>query len=428
MKHTTISSAWRPVRTYRRRPTMQGIWSAFAFNLCLLLLPAAAAAALVTIARDHLYAYEYSDARAQLIRDRVSRLNGEMIQVDFDLRNQWDGLVAMELMAGDPIAARGILLSAGGMLPARSADVLNRAPDATDAELEVAALQLLTPGTRERYEAMVPLLSLRGRQQPPAPTLADQQDFELMARALMEQPETDPLQFILTGYSLGLAGEVSPRMAQGAVVLLAASRLEDYPERLSAEVDTLFNESVPLTAFRAAASASDARDPGAFDNAAAAFRAVLNPERVGAARDVLDEAGGMAEATSPAAAVIMLTHARSLSDLPRLRLVAQAARDRAAAAAKRLPRDGRLLRTASGELQINRNLALSLGAAFAAAAGLIGITLFKAYQGARSLIRRMRDEEDYSSELIDLSSGLGAARTVSVQASVASSTSTWRPL
>ena len=36
--------------------------------------------------------------------------------------------------------------------------------------------------------------------------------------------------------------------------------------------------------------------------------------------------------------------------MPRLRLIAQAAGDRAAAAAKRLPRDGRLLAAARGEL------------------------------------------------------------------------------
>jgi len=407
----------------------QGIWSAFAFNLCLLLLPIAAATALVTISREGLYAYEYSDARAELIRDRVARLNGALIQVDFDRANQWDSLVAMELMAGDPVAARGILLSAGGILPARSAEVLNRAPDASDAELEVAALQLLTPGTRERYEAVVPLLSLRGRNQQAAiaPTLADPQDFELMARALMAEPETDPLQFILTGYSLGLSGELSPRMAQGAVVLLTASRIEDYPEQLSAEVEALFNDSMPIAAFRHAAAASNAHDPGGFENAAAAFRAALSPEQVSAARDVLDEAGGIAEATSPAAAVVMLTHASTLGDLPRLRLVAQSARDRAAAAAKRLPRDGRLVAAASGQLRMTRDLVLALIGVVAAALGLLGLVVFKAYQGARAMTRRLREQDDYSTELIDLSSGL-SVRHANAQLSVGASASTWRPL
>ncbi len=430
MKHTSISSAWRPIRTYRRRPGVHGVLSAFAFNLCLLILPLAAASAIVTIANDGLYAYEYSDTRAEQIRDRVARLNGDLIQVDFDRHNQWDGLVAMELMAGDPVAARGILLSGGGMLPARSANVLNRAADATDAELEVAAMQLLTPGTRERYEAMVPLLSLRGRNQTaePAPSLADQQDFELMARALLAEPETDPLQFILTGYSLGLAGELSPRMSLGAVALLAASRRDDVADPLKAEIAALFRASMSMELFQEAAAAGGWRDPGLYQNSSAAFEFALDASQVSSAREVLDEVGGIAEATSLPAAVLMLTHAATLSDLPRLRLVAQSARDRAAAAAKRLPRDGRLVDAASGELQMNRELLLSLVASALAALGLIGLAAFKIYQGARALLRRLRDEDDYNSELIDLSSGLGAAPAGAAKLSVSGAASTWRPL
>ncbi|MEJ0059512.1 MAG: hypothetical protein WDM79_08060 [Terricaulis sp.] len=51
--------------------------------------------------------------------------------------------------------------------------------------------------------------------------------------------------------------------------------------------------------------------------------------RVKNVKAILDELGAMSEATSPAGAALLITHARSLSDLPRLRLVAQAAGDRA---------------------------------------------------------------------------------------------------
>jgi hypothetical protein len=200
------------------------VLSALAFNLCLLLLPLAGAAALIVIARDNLYAYEYSDTGAQVVRDRVARLNGELIQIDFDRQRQWDDLVAMELRAGDTAAARGFLLSGPGMLPSRSANVLNQAlnADASDAELEVAALQLLTPSTRQTYQEQVRLLSQRGATPETAPTtLADPRDFELMARALIAEPETDSLQFVLTGFSLGFAGDLSPRMQTGAAALLA---------------------------------------------------------------------------------------------------------------------------------------------------------------------------------------------------------------
>src|SRR5690606_30576670 len=154
------------------------------------------------IARDQLFAYEYSEAGARAISARVEKLNASLIQVDFDRQRQWDNMVAMELMANDPAAARGFLLSGAEMLPPRSAAVLRRAAadGAGDAAIEVAALQLLLPGTRERYQANVQLLSLRPSASPTAAatseTLGDPRDFELMARALLTEPETDPLQFI----------------------------------------------------------------------------------------------------------------------------------------------------------------------------------------------------------------------------------------
>lgn len=414
MKHAKVSSAWRPVRAHRGRRAPQGVLSALIFNLCLLLLPIAGATAAIIIARDNLYAYEYSDAGARVIRDRVARLNGELIQLDFDRQRQWDDLVAMELMAGDVSAARGFLLSGGGMLPARAANVLSRAR--TDTELEVAALQLLTPSTRARYEEVVPLLSRRAAGGAPEQaganvTLANERDFELMARALIAEPETDPLQFILTGFSLGLAGDISPRMAHGAVALLAASRRDDYPHSLAAEAATLFNEALPLAAFRAEAlNRADGGDAGAYANAAAAFRAVVNRSRAARARAVLDEIGAMGQAMSVPAAVTMVTHAVALSDLTRLRLVAQAAGDRAAAAAKRLPRDGRLMAAARGQLTYTRELTIALGVAAAALASLVFIVLFKAFQAARRAWARFQDVDDYGGELIDIS------------------TNNWRPL
>jgi hypothetical protein len=92
---------------------------ALAFNFCMFVLPVAGSAALLVIGRDQLYAYEYSEAGARAIRTRVERLNGDLIQLDFDRLRQWDDLVALELMGDDVAAARGFLLSGGGMLPSR---------------------------------------------------------------------------------------------------------------------------------------------------------------------------------------------------------------------------------------------------------------------------------------------------------------------
>jgi hypothetical protein len=385
--------------------------TALAFNLCMLVLPLACAVAVLLIGRDHLYAYEYSEAGARAIATRVERLNAELIQLDFDRYRQWDDLIAMEVMAGDISAARGFLLSGGRMLPSRYANPINRAASRGDPAIELAALDQLTPGTRGRYESIVPLLSRRAQSvsaEDRAPgtsvPLGDQQDFELMARALIAEPESDPVQFILTGFSLGLAGEFSPRANDGAVALVAASRRADYPPTFSTEMQRLLTQAVSIEAFRTRALAStEPEQAGAYDNAAAAFRASINPMRATQAREALEQIGAMAEAISVPAAADLISHAAAMRDLPRLRLVAQAAGDRAAAAAKRLPRDGRLIATARGDLTVTRELAITLAIAGLALFGLLGIVGWRIYQAGRRVWVRAEDDDDgYGAELVDM--------------------------
>ncbi|MEQ1618274.1 MAG: hypothetical protein ABL883_08020 [Terricaulis sp.] len=381
---------------------------AFIFNLCLLLAPLSAAAAYLIIARDNLYAYELSPAGARIVAARVERLNGQLIQLDYDRERLWDDLVAMELMAEDVAAARGFLLSARGMLPARSTAAMARSlsPEASDAEIEQAALQLLTPSTRARYEEVVPLLSKNASSTtaagPPATGAGERENFELMARALEAQPETDPLQFVLTGVRLGLAGELGPRAAEGAAVLIDAARRDDYPLGLEADVATLLAQAAPVGAFRSAALVSaGAGDPGAFATAGPAFTAAIDAAAMARAKEILTRIGAMSEASSHNGAVALLTHASGLRDLPRLQLVAQGAGDRVAAAAKRLQRDGSLLAAARGELTITRDLVAAIAVAALALLGLVAIVAVKSYRAGRKLWSRARDD-DYAADLVEL--------------------------
>lgn len=409
MKHAKPSRAWRPVRARRSGGgnVLQGVLTAFAFNVCLVLLPLAAACAFMIVERDQLYAYEYSDAGAGVVRQRVERLNGELIQLDFDRERQWDDLVAMELMSGDVAAARGFLLSAPGMLPSAAPLRSVRA----DAELELAALELLTPGTRARYEATVPLLSRRAasgaaeRRDPDgAVALGDERDFELLARAMLADSDADTLQFVLTGFALGFGGEMTPLMSKGAAALISASRREDYPADLGAEIAALAERAAPLTAFRAAAiEGAGAGDAGAFANASAAFRQIVSTDGANALKTTLTEIGEMSDAASLAGAAALLMHANSLAEMPRLKLVAQAAGDRAAAAGKRLPRDGQLLAAARGELTMTRDLFIAIVVASIAAIGLLAVLGFVLFQIGRRIWLRTRDD-DYSGELVDISS------------------------
>ena len=362
---------------------------ALLFNVCCIVLPITATAAFFVIERDNLYAYELSPSGQRAVSARVERLAAEMIHLDFDRLNQWDDLVAMELMNGDIAAARGYLLSARNMLPAREANLVERRvrSNSSDADVEAAALELLSPGTRSRYEATVPLLGRRAAsgalaphpQAPPA-ALGDQRDFEILARAIVSDGQSDPMHFVLTGLGLGLGGDFTPRMQAGAAALIAAERHEEFSGDLANEFTALTQAAVPNAQFRTIATAEHEGDAAsAYANAAAAYRASISPERMEALKTALDEIGMMSEATSVAGAAIILTHARSLRDVPRLRLVAQAAGDRAVAVAKGLSRDGRLARTARGSLTMNAQLMLFAGAAVLALLALTALTGFGAY-------------------------------------------------
>lgn len=409
MKHVGISRAWRPVEPYRPPSRTLGVWWALLFNICLVVAPVSAAAAFFVIARDQLYAYELSDAGQRAVRGRVERLASELILLDFDRVRQWDDLVAMELMNGDVAAARGILLSGRRMLPAREANQIDRRvrADSNDSDVELASLELLTPGTRARYESVVPLLSRRsasGAVQPRAPeqfsVLGDQRDFELLASSILSDANADPLHFVLTGLGLGLGGDFTPRMQTGASALIVAERRQDFPNAFAEEITALVHSAAPSARFRSAALRQEhSEDAAAYANAAAAFRASLVPDRLAAVKAALDEIGMMSEATSIAGASVILTHARSLRDVPRLRLVAQTAGDRAVAVAKSLPRDGRLARTARGDLTMNAQLATFLAINAAAFVLLTLLTGYAAYLALHGVFARFRvgarmDEED----------------------------------
>jgi hypothetical protein len=380
------------------------------FNICLLLLPLAAASGLYVMSRDHLYAYQFSDAGGQAIRTRIEARLGDLILLDFDRQRQWEDLIGMELTAGDISAARGFLLSGREMLPDRDAVQIARRlrADSTDADIELASLDILAPSVRTRYEATVPLLSRRAASgalpQYEAATvimLGDQSDFELLARALLADASGDPTHLVLTGFGLGLAGELTPRERLGASSLAVATRRGDYPQDFQEAIGNVLAAAMPPADFRAAALASaNGGDAGTFENAAAAFRASVNPQRLAAAKSALDEIGAMAEATSQSTAASLLIHAGGLRDLPRLRMVALAGGDRATAAAKRLPRESNLAQVARGELDVTRDLAIAIAAAGIAAAGLLLCVLFVLFQAVRRWMARMQDDSE-GAELVD---------------------------
>jgi hypothetical protein len=388
--------------------------SALAFNVCLVVLALASAVAFLLITRDRLYAYAYSPAGARAIAARIEQLNSSLIPIEFDRQQQWDNLVASELMQRDVAAARGLLLSARSVLSPQDVAELNRRapPGSNDARTELAALELLTPGTRARYESIVPLLSRRGNSgaasgvvSDPGALLGSQEDFEAIARAIIADPNSEPMQLVITGFHLGLGGGMTPRMTEGAAVLMMASRRPDFPQQFGAQIRALIDGSLNIDAFRSTAMAQAQGDAaGAFSISAPSFSAAVDRSRADAARAVLDKIGATSQAASRAGAVALLTHAQSLRDVPRLLLIAQAGRDRAAAAAELLPRDGALLTTARGKLTITRDLGLAMAVAGLALLGALAAATVVILRILRRIIARMR-HDDYGGELVDLGSG-----------------------
>ena len=399
------------IRTSQSQPHHPHHVSALAFNVCLVVLALAAAVAFVLITRNHLYVYSYSAEGARTIAARVERLNASLIPLEFDRQQQWDDLVANELMAHDVAAARGMLLSAPGMLSPQDVAELNRRapPGSSDAQVERAALELLTPGTRARYEATVPLLarSSSGALPPqvatdPGALLGSQQDFETIARAIMLDPDSEPMQLIITGLHMGMGGGLTPRMTEGAAVLMTAARRDDYPQNFGLQMQSLIDSSLHTENFRRVAmTRAQGDDAGVFAISAPAFSATLDASRLEALKGALDKIGAMSAAASRNGAVALLAHAQSLRDIPRLLLIAQASRDRAAAAAKRLPRDGRLLTAAHGDLKMTRDLAIAFTVAGFALLGAILSAFLVVFRIVRRIIARTRDD-DYAGELVDL--------------------------
>ncbi len=409
--------AWRP-STPRRRRTVLGAFGALGFNVCLLAAPIAAAGACALIDREQLYSYDLSAGSLHVVRARVEQLAGRTILLDFDRRRQWDDLIARELIEGDVAAARGYLLSARGMLSAADASALDRRlrKDAPDAAIELAALELLTPGTRNRYEATAPLLSRRGVSRAPRffgreADLGGEQEFVHMAGVLTADPGASTLGLTITGLALGLGEPLTPRMSAGAGAIVAALSSSAPPATFGTDLaGAAARAAAPEAMRQAMLKTVQGENPHAsFAQAARAFQGALDPEGVRAFTVLLDQAGEIVEATSLDDAARILGHAREFDDLARLRQVAAAARDRASASAQAIAHDGALPGAAYGVVRVTDALVGWLAAFSAAAAALIiGAACYVAdmFGGART--REFRSPDDDESDTDDLIEAFGA--------------------
>jgi len=382
-----------------RRVPAFGLWAAALFNICAVVLPLAGAYAAHVVVRDHLYTYEPTEGAARQARAALDKLARGLIEGE-DRRRQWDNHIAVALMEGDIAAARGFAVSARAMLPAADVSIINRAVSAnpTDADLEAAALALLTPGTQARYLSTVPLLSRRAAtetsQSParrPFIVLGDRLDFENASLVDLNDPNADHLGFVLMGIGVLLPAQLSENALAGASIVQAGLNARRLPPRLYTALAERAEAALPRARFKSETDArmtADAPDRVLiFD---AAFRAALDPAALEQFTRELETIGVIGEAASPQGALTLLAHARGFDDLPRLALLAQTNADRAVAVAKRLPANGALPDAGRGWLNVTPDLAVPLIVAALALLGMAFAALATAAQAIAHTLEQWR--------------------------------------
>ncbi|MBL8551846.1 MAG: hypothetical protein JNJ73_17800 [Hyphomonadaceae bacterium] len=371
------------------RPSVtHGAISAFVMNACLVIMALAGTDLFLTLREGGAYGYPPTAAAKRATRAEIEHIAVRLLPNGLDRRRGWEALVARELRDGDPRAARGFVLAAQTLLAPADAGRIDRqvGSRASDAEIAAAAEELLSNETRGDFsEAARWMAQSDASDRDPAAflVLGEERDLAQQARDWLSGRDPDHLTLVLVGVGAALGEGVGPRVALGASALKDALRASRLSRGLAHGLEAAAARAAPPAQLRAALLRASA-DPAALADegraAADAFRSVVNPAGMAAFKSHLEEVGDMAAATSSRGAARLLAQARDVTDLPRLRLVAQSGGDRAVAVAKRL-RDGEPLADAAhGSIHWTQPLVLSSIALGCALLGLIGATLMALVQ------------------------------------------------
>jgi hypothetical protein len=364
-----------------------GIVAALIANLCLSLLPFAGEKLARTLARPEVFGFPATESARRATRAEVEHAAVRLLPAGLDRRRGWEELIARELNEGDPHAARGFVLAAPALLGPIDVARINRSlagARASDAEIARAAGPILSNETRSVFSEAAGWMAQDDAEQDPAAFLVrgDARDFAEQANAWLSRRDPDHLVLVLTGVRAALGERLSPRLALGASTLKDARRAGRLGESLARQLEASAAAAVPPDRLRAALEAAARAADG---SASRAFRASLDEQGFEPFADTLGEIGDMAAATSSRGAARLLAQARYEGDLPRLRLVAQAAGDRAVAVAKRMT-DGRpLADMAHGTLRWTQDLivaVLAFAAVVLAALGALAMVLSNALKAA----------------------------------------------
>lgn len=376
----------------------RGTVSALVLNLCLFLLPVAAASLFNTLARPDVFGYPAVEPALSDTRRNIEQAAETLMPRGVDRRRGWEELVARELREGDPHAARGFVLSARTLVGGgQSARLLrNLGDNPTDARIAAAMASLLSNETRDTFSEAAGWMAASDASQDPAAFLAFDANREMaqQAEAWLAGRDADHLSLVLTGVRAAMSDDVSPRVALGASALKDARRAGRLGRVLSDQLEAMARAAAPPERLNSALRLAII-DPASLSDGgatiAAAFRASVDAEAFADLAVTLRDIGDMAAATSSRGAGRLLAQARDLNDLPRLRLVAQAGGDRAVAVAKRLTTGRALADAAQGTTTWTRGLIANIAALASLGFGMIIVALVMFASQIRRLIRRWED-------------------------------------
>lgn len=334
----------------RRRMSLRDLFpmawlSALALNAGLILLAISAAHVYAAASRPDVYGYDATPSALAATRRDVEDLARGLPPPQADRLSWWNRLVAAELDSGDFSAARGALVAARSMLPARDAARLEaKLPaDPDDPAIAAAALTFLEPDVRVRFDGASLAPSQGG-----VMLVGSLGDLEQRARALVAG-QTDSLDFSLLALTLAMGEDEDSDFASGASALLAARRASALSPALAAHYQALAARALPDARLRAATAAVVASDGGEAAQAALleAIRRAVDPRGFEALRADVEALADILRAASPTGAVRLLALAQSTDDVARLRLVAVSSGELGVMVAKR-GTPGAILHAAAG--------------------------------------------------------------------------------
>jgi hypothetical protein len=394
----------------RKRRSPFAAYAALTFNLAICVAPFLAAKAVVTAYSAGPTTEEAAPETLAATRDAIeARFARIAASKGPDAREAWAELVRAELETGDIAAVNGLLLAAPAMLEREEAAALQARIAVMDGSGDEAVIQAaaayLPEDVQIAYERRATSLASLFQNSAsdadpqdanpvrlPGPdvaddraefsTLGDLRDLALMAARWAREDRFDEFAFVLSGVGLVLA---DPEAREGASVLMSARRADRLDPDFALSLERKLFQAAPPQKLKRMLEAEFEGEYGYATNGPAVVESVFREGvDAGALASLLRDLRviqDIAEHTSPASAVAILSQVRNAGDLNRARLVADAGGDRAVALAKY---DGaQLLDAARTVVRWTLELRLQLAAFLLCLGVLIAVALHVFWRSVR---------------------------------------------